>query len=104
MKRILLFILPILIIIAVALTVFGIVQVRFEEEKLLDDLKRKAKTVAESVEFSARHIIMNSDTRNARRLVERFQKRERLKGCVIYDKDGRVLAVTERFSEWKDKT
>lgn len=103
MKRLLLFLLPLLIVIAGALTIFGIFQVRFEEEKLLDDLKRKAKTVAESIELSVQQVLESGNMRNAQRLVERFQARERLQGCVIYDKDGQILAVTERFSDWKDK-
>jgi len=65
MKKILLFILPILIIVAIALTVFGIFQVRFEEEKLLDDLKRKAIAVAESMELSIKQVLLNADTKNA---------------------------------------
>ncbi|MDD5156086.1 MAG: trehalose-6-phosphate synthase [Candidatus Omnitrophica bacterium] len=103
MKRILLFILPILIIIAVAFTLFGILQVRSEEEKLMDDLKRKARTVAESVELSAKYAIVNNDQRAAKRLVESFQRRERMQGCVIYDKDGKILAITERISSWGQK-
>lgn len=103
MKRILLFILPILIIVAIGFTVFGIVQARFTEERLMDDLKRKAKTVAESLELSARYILANNDLKSANRLVESFQKRERLQGCVIYDKDGKITAITERFSDWRDK-
>jgi len=103
MKRLLLFLLPLLIIIAAGLTIFGILQVRFEEEKLLDDLKRKAKIVAESMELSVQQVLESSNMRNAQRLVEKFQARERLQGCVIYDKDGQILAVTERFADWKDK-
>ena len=103
MRQILLFILPILIIVSITLAVFGIYQVRFEEEKLVDDLKRKARAVAESMELSAKHTLENSDLRNAGRLVEKFQKRERLQGCVLYDKKGGIFAVTERFSDWKEK-
>ncbi|MDD4894134.1 MAG: trehalose-6-phosphate synthase [Candidatus Omnitrophica bacterium] len=103
MKRILLFILPILIIIAVVFTVFGIFQVRFEEKLAMDDLQRKARAVAESVELSARHILLNNDLKSANRLAESFQNRERLQGCVIYDKDGQILAITERISGWKQK-
>lgn len=103
MKRVLLFILPILIVAAVIFTVFGVMQVRFTEEKLTDDLKRKARTVAESLEFYAGYILINNDLKSANRLVESFQKRERLQGCVIYDKDGVILSVTERISDWKDK-
>ncbi len=103
MKRILLFILPILIIIAAAFTIFGILQVRSEEEKLMDDLKRKARTVAESVELSAKYALLNNDLKSAKRLVESFQKRERMQGCVIYDKEGKILALTERISDWGQK-
>lgn len=100
MKKILLFILPILLIISVAFTIFGVIQVRFEEEKLLDDLQRKAKSVNESLVFSTRLILLNNDLRTANRLVESFQKRERLQGCVIYDKEGKILAITERIADW----
>ena len=103
MKRILLFILPILIIVAVGFAIFGIAQVRLQDEKLMDDLKRKAKAVGESIELSAKYILINNDLRSANRLVESFQKRERLQGSVIYDKEGRVLAVTERIADWKEK-
>ena len=103
MKRILLFILPILIIVAIVFTVFGIFQVRFTEERLMDDLRRKARSVDESLELSARHIFINNDLKSASRLVESFQKRERLQGCVLYDKEGQILAITERISDWKDK-
>lgn len=103
MKRILLFILPILIIVAIVFTIFGVLQVRFEEEASMDDLKRKARAVAESIELSAKHIFINNDLKSASRLVESFQKRERLQGCVIYNKDGQILAITERLADWKQK-
>ena len=103
MKRILLFILPILIIVAIVFTVFGIFQVRFTEERLMDDLCRKARSIDESLELSARHIFINNDLKSASRLVESFQKRERLQGCVLYDKEGQIIAITERISDWKDK-
>ncbi|MFH0771136.1 MAG: trehalose-6-phosphate synthase [Candidatus Omnitrophota bacterium] len=103
MRRILLFILPILIIVALIFTIFGIAQVNFEESRLMDDLQRKARTVAESAELSVRYILTNNDLRLANRLVESFQKRERLQGCVIYDKDGNALSVTERISGWSKK-
>jgi len=92
-----------LIIVAGAFTVFGVIQVSFEEEKLMDDLKRKARTVAESVELSAKHILLNNDLKSANRLVEIFQKRERLQGCVLYNKEGQVIAITERIADWKEK-
>lgn len=103
MRRILLFILPILIIVAIVFTIFGIFQVRFTQERLMDDLKRKAKSVDESLEFSVKNIFINNDLKSANRLVESFQKRERLQGCVLYDKEGQIIAITERISDWKQK-
>jgi trehalose 6-phosphate synthase len=103
MKRILLFILPILIIVAIGFTIFGIIQIRITQERLMDDLQKKARAVDESIDFSARTILVNNDLKSANRLVESFQKRERLQGCVIYDKDGKILSITERISEWSQK-
>jgi trehalose-6-phosphate synthase len=101
MKRILLFILPIVIIVAAGLTIFGICQVKYEEEKLLDDLQRKARAVAESAEFTVRHVLLNNDLKVANQLVNSFQRRQRIQGCVIYGGSGNVVAVTGRFLEWK---
>lgn len=103
MKRVLQFILPILIIVSLVFTVFGVIQVRFEEKRLMDDLQRKAKAVAESIELSARHILLNNDLKSANRLIETFQRRERMQGGVIYDKEGNILAITERISDWDQK-
>ena len=100
MKRILLLILPILVIVAIAFTVFGIFQVRFEEEKMVDDLQRRTKNFAESMDLSVRNVLQTSDIENANYLVERFENRERQQGCVIYDKEGKIVAVTGRFSDW----
>src|SRR3989338_7572323 len=103
MKRLLLFILPILIIIATALVIFGTFQVRFEEERLMDELKRKARAVAESLDLAAKDALESKNLKRTQALAETFQNRERLQGCVIYDKDGNILALTERFSDWRDK-
>lgn len=103
MRRLFFFILPILIIVAAGFTVFGIVQVRTEEEKLMDELKRKARAVAESMELSVRGVLEARNIKSANYLVERFQARDRLQGCAIYDADGKVVAITERFNDWKEK-
>ena len=103
MKRILLFILPILIIVAGVFTIFGVFQVRFEQEKLLDDLKRKSRSVAESMELSVKQVLLTADLRSANYIVEKFESRERLQGAVIYDKDGQIVAITRRFKDWEDK-
>lgn len=103
MKKILLLILPIVIIASVIFTLYGVVQVRREEERLRDDLQRKTRSVAESIEATAVYIFTNNDLRSARRLVESFEKRERLQGAVLYDKDGKVIAITQKISDWEQK-
>lgn len=102
-KRILLFVLPLLIIIAAVFTVFGVIQVRFEKEKLLDDLQRKARSVAESMDLGVRYVLQNDDMKGASYLVEKFEARERLQGCVIYDREGKIVAITRRFKDWMNK-
>jgi trehalose 6-phosphate synthase len=106
MKRILLLVLPVLIIVTIAFTLFGTIQVRFEEKRLIEDLQRKAWAVCESLEFSAQTILANHDLQGANRLVESFEKRERLQGCAIYGQDGKLLAITARIAAWglEDKT
>lgn len=103
MRRILLFILPILIVVAAAFTLFGYFQVRVEEGRFIDDLKRKSKHIAESMELSAKGVFAAKDMRNANYLVEKFETRERLQGCVLYDKDGNIIAITKRFNDWREK-
>ena len=100
MKRFLILLLPIFVILTIGLTVFGLVQVRFEEDKMTDDLLRKAQAVTESIEASSRHLFLEKDGALARRLVESFQKRERIQGCALYDSTGRLLAITERIADW----
>jgi alpha,alpha-trehalose-phosphate synthase [UDP-forming] len=102
MKRFLLLILPVLIIVIAGFTIFGMIQGSFEEQKLMDDLSRKASAVAESAQISVLHILQANDLQTARNLVESFQKRERMQGCIIYDKKGRVIAVTKRLAGWEN--
>ncbi|MFH1605648.1 MAG: hypothetical protein ABIH03_17280 [Pseudomonadota bacterium] len=57
MRRVLLFSLPILFIISVIFSVFGIFQARSVQERLIDEVKHRAKSVAESMELSAGQIL-----------------------------------------------
>jgi trehalose 6-phosphate synthase len=103
MRRIFFFILPILIIVTAGFTIFGMVQVRSDEEKLMNEMKRRARAVAESMELSVYSALVTGNVRNANHLVEKFQARDRLQGCVIYDARGQVVAITERFADWKER-
>ncbi len=100
MKRILLFILPLLVIVTVVVTGFGILQIRFEEAGSMDDLRRRAKSVAESLDLSIRQVLLTADLKNAKLIVEKFESRKIFQGCVIYDNSAGILAITKRISGW----
>ena len=103
MKKLLLFILSILTIVTIVLVIFGVIQARFTKERFLEDLEGETKTVAESIELSARYALANKDRRLLNRLVQKFQSRKNLQGCIIYDKEGKIVAITERLAIWEQK-
>lgn len=90
MKRLLLYFLPILFLAAAGMTVFGVLQIRSEQEKLEQELQRKARAVAEGVEISARHALQAKDLGAAKALVESFQNRERFRGRIVYDESLKI--------------
>lgn len=102
MKKIITFILPLIIIASFVIIAFGIIQVRLEEEKMMDDLKRKAETVTESIELSAKYVFLSNDSIGAQRLVKKFQNKARIQGCALYNRKGELVAITERFKGWKN--
>jgi trehalose-6-phosphate synthase/HAMP domain-containing protein len=102
MRRFLFLLLPILTILAAGLTVLGFWQVRSQEEKMMDDLQRKTKALAESIEASSRHLFLLFEPKQAHRLVTSFDARERMQGCVLYDSTGRILDMSERIRGWQD--
>jgi len=54
-------------------------------------------------DISAAHILISEDVRKAKRLVERFDASE-MRGCVLYDDKGQIIAITQRISDWKEKS
>jgi len=103
MKRVFLFILPVLFLVSAAFLVFGIYQVRSVEERMTDEIKSKAKAVAESMDLSAAQVLITGNLKTAGRLVEKFETRERLQGCAIYDESGSLFIISQRFADWKEK-
>ena len=103
MKHFLLFLLPLLTIVVGGFVVFGLVQTNAQEKRLTEELTRKAKAVAESMELSAQQILINHNMIWANVMVQGFQNRERVQGCVLYDDHLKILAITDRISDWKKK-
>ena len=89
--------------VTIVIMIFGVVLVRFEEERLMDDLKRKAVSVTDGMDLSARYVLSNNDTAGAERLVKKFQKKERVQGGAVYDNSGKLIAITERLKGWKEE-
>ena len=56
MRKIFLYVLPIILIVTASLDTFAVLQIRAESQKQLDELKRKAKTVSESIELSVKYL------------------------------------------------
>ncbi|HPL62640.1 MAG TPA: trehalose-6-phosphate synthase [Syntrophales bacterium] len=103
MKRVLLFILPVLVLVSAVFLVFGIYQVGSVEERMTDEVKSKARAVAESMDLSAAQVLVTGNLKTAGRLVEKFERRERLQGCAIYDEKGNLFIISNRFADWKEK-
>ncbi|MEN6463953.1 MAG: trehalose-6-phosphate synthase [Syntrophaceae bacterium] len=102
MKRVLIFFLPVIVIVSIVFAAIGVYQARTVEKNLFAEIKTRAATVAESMDLSAAHILISEDGRRAKRLVERFDASE-MRGCVLYDDKGDIIAVTQRISDWKEK-
>ncbi len=69
-------------------------QVREERVRLASELERRVLILAESLRESVIPLLNAGSPENLDRLVERFGNRERLRGIVIYDSQGNVLAST----------
>lgn len=100
MKKIFILILPLLLSMFVVFLVFGFILINVEKEKSMNDIKRKTKVVAESIEESAIYILVHKDFLGAKRIVDKFEKRKVFQGCVIYDDKGKIIAITNRITEW----
>jgi len=83
MKRLFLLLLPVLIFVFTALAGLTYLQDRLERARLLDELHRKAKAIAESSEDMIAVAVISGNTRPIRRFAESFEKRERPQGAYI---------------------
>jgi trehalose-6-phosphate synthase len=69
-------------------------QARQEKERLIVELDRRGGLMAESLRELAGPLAARRDTKGLSRLVEKYGRRERLKGVAVFDADGKVFAVT----------
>jgi len=85
-------ILSLVLIVALAGTVFSLYQVNREKGRLAADLERRSFMLADSLQVSLVPLIESNAAEKLRRLVNRFGNRERLKGIVVFDINGILLA------------
>lgn len=73
-------------------------QVQQERSRLNDEIARRSRLLAESLQESVLPAIQMDSSTNLQRLVEKFGNRERVRGMAIYDAKGKALAVTEKLA------
>lgn len=85
-------ILSLVLIVALAGSVFSLYQVNREKGRLTADLERRSFILADSLQVSLVPLIEANAGEKLRRLVNRFGNRERLKGITVFDINGTLLA------------
>jgi trehalose-6-phosphate synthase len=70
--------------------------VRQERSRLEDELERRSRLLAESLQESVQPAIQRGIPMDFQRLVEKFGNREHIAGMAVFDAKGNTLAVTEK--------
>lgn len=81
-------------VIALVAIIFSFHQVRIEHSRLVNDLERRTILLAESLQESVTPLVESKSFTKLNRFVERFGNRERLKGIVVNNVQGEVIAST----------
>jgi trehalose-6-phosphate synthase len=72
--------------------------VRQERSRLNDEMERRSRLLAESLQESVQPAVQTGLSTNLQRLVEKFGIRERITGMAVFDTNENVLAVTEKLA------
>src|SRR5207302_2021548 len=73
---------------------FSYYEVVGTKRALRSDLERRAEVLGESVAGNVEKSWENGSERSLQRLVQRFGNREHLLGVAVYDRQGKVVAIT----------
>lgn len=90
-------IVSLVITVAVVAAFSAYFHVQQERARLKDEIERRSRLLAESLQESVVPAIQTGVTENLERLVEKFGNHERLSGMAIYDAKGKALAVTPKL-------
>jgi len=94
MRTTLKIILPLIVSVATVSLLYAGYQVRTEKRALRNDLSRRAEILGESLQETVERLLDRGQEKALQHLVERYGKREHLRGIVVYDAAGVVLAIT----------
>ena len=95
MRTTLKIVLPLIVSVVVVSLLFAAYQVRTQKRILRNDLSRRAEILAESLQENVEPLFDRAlPDKSLQRLVDRFGQREHLKGIVVYNANGAVLAAT----------
>ncbi len=94
MRTTLKIVLPLIVSVVVVSLLFAAYQVRTQKRILRNDLSRRAEILAESLQDNVETLSDRAPEKGLQRLVDRFGQREHLKGVVIYNTAGAVVAST----------
>lgn len=91
-------IVSLILVVGLVAVIFSFIQARTEKVRLTGDLERRTIILAEGLQESVKSLVLSNSLTKLRRLLERFENRERLKGISVYDSQGNVLASTSDFA------
>jgi alpha,alpha-trehalose-phosphate synthase [UDP-forming] len=94
MRTTLKLVLPLAFSVALVSLLYAGYQYRTQRRNLHNDLSRRAATLAESLQESLEASPARATDKNLQRIVARIGQREHLQGVAIYDRSGKVLAIT----------
>jgi len=83
--------------VAAVATISAYFQVQQERSRSKDEMERRSRLLAMSLQEPVQVLLQGSST-NFQRLVERYGKREHVIGMAIYDAKGNTLAATEKLA------
>jgi alpha,alpha-trehalose-phosphate synthase [UDP-forming] len=78
---------------------FSYYEVVGEKRALRSDLERRAAVLGESVASNVEKSWEGGSDRGLQRLVQRFGNREHLLGVAVYDRQGKVVAITSQLAD-----
>jgi alpha,alpha-trehalose-phosphate synthase [UDP-forming] len=103
MRTTLKIVLPLVVSVAAVSLLFAGYQVRTERKNLRTDLTRRAEMLAESLQESIEPQFEKKERGSERamqKVVDRFARREHMKGIAVYEADGSPLAMTSALGPY----